>query len=89
MKRGVNSRKERNLLRYSVLRQFEFLFAHICDVGAGARAGNHGNRHQIGVYLERLNVLSRLGWDLGWNRGLLIARTRRLARGLSGDDGTR
>ena len=80
MKRGVNSRKERNLLRYSVLRQFEFLFAHICDVGAGARAGNHGDSNQIGVYLERLNVLRRLGLDFGRNRGFLISRARHLAR---------
>ena len=89
MKRRVNGRKERNLLRHPILRQFEFLFAHICDVGAGARAGNHGNRNQIGVYLERLNVLFRLRLDFGWYDRLLIARTRQLARGLSSNDGKR
>ena len=89
VKRGVNGRKECNLLRRAVLQQFEFLFAHIRDVGAGARAGNHGNSNQIGVYLQRLNVLCRLRLDFGWHRGLLIARARRLARGLSGNDGKR
>src|SRR6266446_911903 len=86
MKRRVNCRKERNLLRHGVLRQFEFLFAHVCDVSAVTRADNNGNGNQIGVYLERLNVLRRLGLGFGWNRGLRFAHARRLARRLSSDD---
>src|SRR5713226_918898 len=92
MKGRAHGSEERDLLVDAVFRDLKLFFRQIGDVETRPRAGNHRNGYEVGIDLNRLDILI-VGRDislaLGRLRSLLFAGALRAAWRLRGRNITR